>query len=57
LTRKGFLRATTHEEPTLEGSASLFPSGGAHEKEVSLMRRAVRFERIRQASKILLKMR
>src|SRR5262249_60020327 len=36
--------------------SSLF-SGGAHEKEVSLMRRAVRFEWVRQAPKILLKMR
>jgi hypothetical protein len=35
---------------------SLFP-GGPHEEEMSLMRRAFCFERIRQASKILLKMR
>jgi hypothetical protein len=37
--------------------ADLFPLGGAHEKEMPLMRRAVRFERVRQAPKILLKMR
>jgi hypothetical protein len=36
---------------------SLCPGGRAHEKEVSLMRREVRFERVRQAPKILLKLR
>jgi hypothetical protein len=56
LIRKEFLRATTHGKSMIERSGSLFP-GGAHEKEVPLMRRAVRFERVRQAPKILLKMR
>jgi hypothetical protein len=36
---------------------SLFQAEGAHEEEVSFMRRAVRSERVRQASKILLKLR
>jgi hypothetical protein len=71
LTRKGFLRATTHRE-FLEVSARLLAEG-THEKEVSLARRvqkgeglkkkclscvrAVRLERDRQAPKMLLKMR
>jgi hypothetical protein len=62
LNRKGFLLTTTHAETAAQssilgfGSASLFV-GGALEKEVPFVWLLVQPERLRQAPKILLKMR